>query len=167
MTVLLSLPVLMLVLMLQTVIVSTLPILSGYGDLVLLVLVAWALQERARSAWAWALIGGVMVSFVSAAPLGTPLVGYLVVTAIARLLRRRVWQTPILSMFLVTFVGSLITLGLVMGAMIFRGTPLPIMDSINLVIMPATLLNLLLALPVYAIVTDLAQWVYPPEEVEV
>ena len=29
-----------------------------------------------------------------------------------------------------------------------------------------TLLNLLLALPVYAVVTDLAQWVYP-EEVEV
>ncbi len=166
MPVLLSLPILMFALMLQTIIVSTLPILSGYADLILLVLVAWSLQERARSAWIWALVGGVMVSFVSAAPLGTPLVGYLVVTAIARLLRRRVWQTPILSMFLVTFVGSLITQGLVMGAMIFRGVPLPVLDSINLVILPATLLNLLLALPVYAVVTDLAQWVYP-EEVEV
>ncbi len=166
MPILLALPILALVLMLQTIIASTLPLLSGYADLVLLVLVAWALQERARSAWIWALVGGVMVSFVSAAPLGTPLVGYLIVTAIARLLRRRVWQTPILSMFLVTFLGSLITLGLVMGALIFQGSPLPLEDSFSLVIMPSTLLNLLLALPIYAIVNDLAQWVYP-EEVEI
>lgn len=163
---LLSFPILAIVLMLQTVIVSSLPLLSGYADLILLVLVAWALQERARSAWAWALFGGVMVSFVSAAPLGTPLVGYLAVTAIARLFRRRVWQTPILSMFFVTFLGSLITQGLIMGALIFEGTPLPLGDSVNLVVMPATLLNLLLALPVYAVIADLAQWVYP-EEVEV
>ncbi len=166
MAVLLSIPILVVVLMLQTIIVSTLPLLSGYADLVLLVLVAWSLQERARSAWVWALIAGILVSFISAAPLGTPLVGYLAVTAIARLLRRRVWQTPILSMFLVTFVGSLINLGLVMVVMIFQGVPLPVSESINLVILPATLLNLLLALPVYAVVADLAQAVYP-EEVEV
>ncbi len=166
MPILLSFPILAIVLMLQTIIVSSLPLLSGYADLMLLVLVAWALQERARSAWVWAILAGVIVSFVSAAPLGTPLVGYLVVTAIARLFRRRVWQTPILSMFFVTFLGSLITQGLIMGMLIFQGTPVPLYDSINLVIMPSTLLNLLLALPVYAIVADLAQWVYP-EEVEV
>ncbi len=166
MPILLSIPILLLVLMLQTIIVSTLPLLSGYADLVLLVLVAWSLQERARSAWIWAIIAGVMVSFVSAAPLGTPLVGYFIVTAMARLLRRRVWQTPILTMFIVTFLGSLITLGLVMGAMIFQGSSLPLGDSVNLVILPSTLLNLLLALPIYAIVTDLARAVYP-EEVEV
>jgi hypothetical protein len=59
-----------------------------------------------------------------------------------------------------------VTQGLVAGALIFKGVPLPINDSINLVILPSTLLNLLLALPIYAIVSDLAQWVYP-EEVEV
>ena len=108
-----------------------------------------------------------MVGFVSAVPMVIPLIGYLIVTAIARLLRRQVvWQTPILSMFLVTFLGSIISQGLVMGALIFNGTPLPLLDSLNLVILPGTLLNLLLALPVYAVISDLAQWVYP-EEVEV
>ncbi len=163
---LLALPILAIVLLLQTIVVSTLPLLSGFADLVLLVLVAWALQERARSAWIWALIAGAAVGVISAVPMGVPLVGYLLVTAIARLLRRRVWQTPVFSMFLVTFIGSLIMQGLTMGALIFTGTPLPLMDSINLVILPGTLLNLLLALPVYAIIADLAQWVYP-EEVEV
>lgn len=163
---LLALPILILVLILQTVVISTLPLLSGFADLMLLVLVAWGLQERARSAWIWAIIGGTMVSFVSAVPFGVYLVGYVLVTGVARLLRRRVWQNPILSMFLVTFLGSLITQGLVMFALIFNGTSLPIFDSLNLVVLPGTLLNLLLALPVYAIVSDMAQWVYP-EEVEV
>lgn len=166
MSILLSLPVLAVALMLQTIIVSTLPLLSGYADLILLVLVAWSLQEKAHSAWIWAVVAGVMVSFVSAAPTGTALVGYVVVVAVARLFRRRVMQTPVLSMFLVTFVGSLVTLGLVAGALIFNGVSLPINDSINLVVMPSTLLNLLLALPIYAIVSDIARWVYP-EEVEV
>lgn len=166
MAVFLAFPILALVLVLQTVVISTLPLVSGFADLVLLVLTAWALQERARSAWAWALIGGTMVSLVSAVPTGIMLVGYLIITGIARLMRRRVWQTPIFSMFLITFIGSLISQGLVMGALIFEGTPLPVLDSLNLVVLPGTLLNLLLALPIYAIVTDIAQWVYP-EEVDV
>ena len=83
----------------------------------------------------------------------------------ARLFRRQVWQTPILSMFLVTFLGSLITQGLAMIAVILHGTALPLYDSINLVILPGTLLNLLLALPVYAIISDLSQLVYPEEVV--
>jgi rod shape-determining protein MreD len=164
--ILLAVPVLIVVLMLQTVIVSSLPLLSGVADLVLLVLVAWALQERAKSALAWAAIAGVMVSFISASPLGVLAAGYLVITLITRMFRRRVWQTPILSMFLMTFIGSILTQGLVMGALIFEGTSLPLLDSINLVVLPGTLLNLGLALPVYAIITDMAHWVYP-EEVEI
>lgn len=166
MTVLLAIPVLLLVLMLQTIVVSSLPLLSGYADLMLLVLVAWSLQARGSAPWIWAAIAGFMVGFVSAAPLGVPILGYLIVTLIARLFRRRVWQTPVFSMFVVTFLGSLITQGLTMIALLFSGTSLPIFDSLNLVVMPGTLLNLLLALPVYAVITDLAQSVYP-EEVEV
>lgn len=166
MTALLAIPVLFLVLMLQTIIISSLPLLSGYADLMLLVLVAWSLQARGTSPWIWAAVAGLMVGFVSATPLGIPILGYLLVTLIARLFRRRVWQTPIFSMFVVTFLGSLITQGLTMGALIFTGTSLPIFDSLNLVVMPGTLLNLLLALPVYAVITDLAQSVYP-EEVEI
>lgn len=162
---LISIPILALVLMLQTVVVSSLPLLSGFADLILLVVAAWALQGKARSAWIWAIVAGVLVGLVSALPTGIPLIGYLIVTAIARLFRRRVWQTPILAMFLMTFIGSLITQGLAMAGLIFRGVPLPFNDSINLVILPSTLLNLLLALPVYAIISDLAQLVYP-EEVE-
>lgn len=166
MAVLLAIPVLLVALILQSVVVSSLPLLSGFADLILLVLVAWALQEKAKSALAWAALAGVMVSFVSASPMGTLFAGYLIVTLLVRLFRLRVWQTPILSMFLMTFIGSIITQGLVMVVLIVQGTPLPLLDSVNLVVLPGTLLNLMLALPVYAAVSDMARWVYP-EEVEV
>ncbi len=69
MSVLLAFPVLLVTLMLQMVVASRLTLLQGSVDLVLLTLVAWALQERARTAWIWALIAGVAVSFISALPL--------------------------------------------------------------------------------------------------
>lgn len=163
---LLAIPILIFVLMLQTVIVSSLPLLNGTADLVLLVLAAWSLQDRGRSAWLWTLLAGVMVGVISALPLMVPVIGYLLVTFIARMIRRRVWQTPILAMFVVTFTGSVLYQGLVMGVLIFNGTPLPLLDSLNLVVLPGTLLNLLLALPIHAMVADLAQWVFP-EGIEV
>lgn len=161
-----ALPILVVTLALQSVVIPTLPLLNGYADLVLLVLVAWALQERVRSAWLWTLLAGLMVGYISALPLLIPLAGYMMVTALARLVLRRVWQTPILAMFLVTLSGSLISQGLTFAVLSVTSRPLPLLDSLNLVILPGTLLNLLLALPVYAVVTDLAQWMYP-EEIEV
>lgn len=166
MPLLLSIPILALALMLQTVVVSSLPLLNGFADLILLVLVAWALQDRVRLAWVWALVAGGMVGFVSAMPSWAPLVGYLSVVILTRLLRRRIWQSPIFSMFFMVFLGSLITLGLDLVVLIVAGAPLSMVDSLNLVVLPSTLLNLILALPVYAIITDLAQWMYP-EEVEI
>ncbi len=163
---LIAFPILIFVLILQTVIVPTLPLLSGFADLILLVLVAWGLQDRVKNAWLWTLLAGFLVGYISSLPVFVPVVAYLLVTVVARLVRRRVWQTPVLAMYLVTFIGSLVTQGLTLVVLVAQGSNLSVLDSVNLVILPGTLLNLLLALPVYALIVDLAQWVYP-EEVEV
>jgi rod shape-determining protein MreD len=159
----LSFPVLILLTMIQMIVVSRLPLLSGTADLILLVLVAWALQERVNSAWIWAVVAGMLVSFVSALPLFTPLIGYLVITAVARILQRHVWQTPIMAMFVATVIGSLFYHLMSWFVVSFAGTPLPVQDSLTRVILPAVLLNLLLSIPIYALVTDMANWVHPYE----
>ena len=46
------------------------------------------------------------------------------------------------------------------------GTPLPVGDSLGLVVLPSVLLNLLFSVPVYVMMRDLAQWVIPAQEVE-
>jgi hypothetical protein len=152
--------------MLQTVVATTLPLLNGYADLMLVVLVAWGLQERVKNAWQWTAIGAGLVAYISAMPFYVPVAGYLMVMALAQLVRRRVWQTPVLAMFMVTFAGSILSQGVALAVLLVNGANLNIADSINLVILPGTLINLILALPVHALIVDLAQWMYP-EEVEV
>ncbi len=149
--------------MLQSAIISRLQLLGGNADLVLLVIVAWALQERVKNAWLWGVIGGLLVSFISAMPFFTPLAGYLLVVIFARLLRSRIWQIPILAMLTVTVVGTFGMHLLNIVALFVNGQALPFQDSLSYVTMPSVLLNILVALPVYVLMADLAKWVYPAE----
>ena len=158
---LIGIPLIILLATLQMVVVSRLPLLHGTADLILLVLAAWSLQEKVISAWWWAIFAGVLISLISALPFFIPLAAYLFVTGMARLLRRRIWQTPILAMFVVTLLGTLVYHLLSLVGLQFQGRSLVWSDSLNQVTLPSMLLNLILALPVYAIVEDLAEWLYP------
>ena len=49
-------PLLGLAVLIQSSIVSQVALLSGYADIILILLAAWALQERVTSAWQWAFL---------------------------------------------------------------------------------------------------------------
>lgn len=161
----LAFPILGLALVLQMAVLSQLSLLSGTADLVLLVLAAWSLQERVDSSWQWALLAGLMVGAASGLPLLVPMLGYLATTGLARLLLRRIWETPILAMFIVVFFGTLTYQTLALAWASFAGGNYPIQDAFSLVVLPSVLLNLVLAMPVYLVVRDLAGWMYPLEEI--
>ncbi len=163
MPVLLSLPVLTLLVMFQSAVMSRIHLLHGTADLVLLALAAWALQERVRTAWYWTVLGGLMIGLVSALPFGAMLAVYLAITALALFLRRRVWKVPVLAMFVATFIGTLLTHAITIGLILFGGTALPLVDSLNQVTLPSLLLNMMLAVPMYVLMSDLANWLYPKE----
>jgi rod shape-determining protein MreD len=163
---LIALPLLGALMVLQSALFSRITLLRGTTDLVLLAIVAWALQKRVQTAWRWSIIGGLLMSMVSALPLGAPLIGYGLATGLALMLRRRVWQAPILAMFAATFFGTLAGQGISLASLRITGHPIPILDAFNLVILPGVLLNLLFAVPAYAMIGDLANWLYP-EEIEV
>ncbi len=156
--------VLILTLMTQTIVVSSLPLLAGTADLMLLVLISWALQDRVKTAWEWTIAGGLLVGFVSALPIYLPLIGYTLVTFLARWTQRRVWQTPVLAMLFVTVVGTFLMNILTILDLQFVGTPVSFGDGISLVTLPSTMLNLIFALPVYLLIKDLARWLYPAED---
>ena len=52
---LIAFPLIALAVILQSAVVSRMTLLSGYADLMLILLSAWALQAQVRSAWHWAL----------------------------------------------------------------------------------------------------------------
>jgi cell shape-determining protein MreD len=148
---------------LQTSIIGRMMLLSGSADIVLLILAAWGLQERSRGAWFWGAIGGILVGMVSGVPMYIFILGYLAVIGMASLLKQRIWQAPLLAMFIVTFIGTLVLLFLTFVDRTLFWTSPPFNNVFTLIILPSVLLNLIMAIPVYAVIQDLVKRVYPME----
>ena len=161
---LIAIPVIILSVILQSAVVSRLTLLSGFGDLPLVMLAAWALQDEVDSAWHWAVATGVLVGFISGVNWLVFVVGYVSVVALAKILRMRVWQAPLLAMFSVTFLGTILMSLLSLVVLRLLNVSIPLQDAFGLLALPGVLLNLLFALPVYAIMRDLAHWAYPSLE---
>jgi len=163
---LVAVPVIFLAVILQSAMISRIYLLSGFADLPMVLLAAWALQEEVDSAWHWAVAMGVLVGFVSGIQWFVPVLGYLIIVGLAQVLQRRVWQAPLLAMFSITFLGTIVLSLLSLIVLRFSGVPMPVGDVLGLLTLPGVLLNMLIAIPVYAVMRDLARWVYPNPEVE-
>ena len=163
---LIAAPVILLAVIMQSAIVSRIYLLSGIADLPLVMLAAWALQEEVNTAWQWAVATGLLVGFVSGIAWFVPVVSYLIVVVFAQLLQKRVWQAPLLAMFVVTFLGTIVLYLLSFATLRLSGVRLPLNDTLGLLALPGVLLNMLLAIPAYAVMRDLSRWVHPSSEVE-
>jgi len=163
MATLIGIPILIIAVMLQSAIASQVRLLNGPADLVLLTVVTWTMHERVKVTWEWAILAGLMVGFVSALPIWAPIFAYLLVTAVGLFLKQRVWQVPILALFIAVFFGTLIMHTITVAALRFLGTPLDLAQAFNLVTLPSLLLNLLLAIPINGVIGEISGWVYPAE----
>ncbi len=150
--------------MLQTAVVSRITLLSGSADLVLLILIAWALQEQVESSWHWAMLAGLLAAFVSGLPPLVLMVAYLLSVAMARYILHQIWQTPVLALFTVTFFSTLLLHLITYLTLYIRGNTSSFADALALITLPSVFLNFLLAFPVYSLIRDMALWVYPVEE---
>ena len=83
----------------------------------------------------------------------------------ARILAHRVWQAPLLAMFTVTLIGTLVLLMLTYFERSLFEVSLVFNLSFVQIILPSILLNMLLAIPVHALIRDLANRLYPAEMV--
>jgi cell shape-determining protein MreD len=148
---------------LQTSIFSQTMLISGSADLVMLFLIAWSLQEQVKNSWLWTGVAGFMISIVSAMPFFAPLLGYLGVLGISKLLQRRLWRIPILVMFIITFIGTFYQQAVYVITLQVSGVPIPWDQSLDAVILPSVLLNLIFAIPIYAIANELVGRIFPLE----
>jgi hypothetical protein len=129
------------------------------------VLIAWGIQEQTKDLWIWTLVACVMSSFISALPAFAVFSGYFFTAGLVWFLRRQVWQTPILAMFVATGIASLVVNLISIFSLQISGSPIQFSEAFNLVTIPSMLLNFLLVLPLYAVFTDLAGSIYPVEDV--
>ncbi|HUV27746.1 MAG: hypothetical protein WA997_10350 [Anaerolineales bacterium] len=166
MAILLAIPILGLMVIVQSAVFSQVQLLYGTTDLVLLIVVAWAVQERVTTAWHWGIIAGVLASLATAVPAIAIIPTYVVITGVAIYMRRIFWQRPLLAMITATVLATLISQIITIAVLVINGTPIPLIEAFYLITIPSVLLNLLLAIPIYALIGDLANWLYP-EAIEI
>lgn len=166
MAIFLALPILGLMVIFQSAIFSQVHLLYGTIDLVLLVVVAWAVQERVKTAWHWGVMAGLLASLATAVPTLAIILAYVLSTGIAIYMRQIFWQRPLLAMITAIFLGTLITQAISVTALVINGTPIPLLEAFYMITIPSAMLNLLLAVPAYALIGDLANWLYP-EAIEI
>ncbi len=150
-------------LMIQIGILANLPLIQGYPDLILITILAWSLRREVRTAWHWALIGALLVTWVSAMPFGVYLLAYTSVVGLALLVRRMVWRIPFLSMLVMTIIGTFVTDSISQLALQLSGRPFVIEYTFAAIFLPSVLYNFLFAIPIYALIGELARWLYPLE----
>lgn len=164
-SILLSIPILSLVTIIQSAVVSRMPLVQGTADLVMVVIIAWALQRCVKYPWQWALMGGILMDFFSSLPFGVYTLSYLVLSVLAQLMSQRLWKFSFLIQLFLTLLGTMLVHIISTLVLFFQGTSLEILRVLQSITLPSLLLNLMLTLPVYIIMVDFAHQLYP-EEVE-
>ncbi len=163
MSVILSIPVLSFITVLQSAVVSRLPLNRGTADLMLVVIVAITLQKPVKTAWQWSIVGGLLIDFFSGLPFGLFTTSYLITTGIAFHLRERIWRFSFLMQLLVVLTGTIIIHGLSMLVLFLQGSSFQFSTVLQVITLPSIILNFMLSLPVFLIIQDIVQQLNPPE----
>lgn len=151
----------LLALMLQYGIVARTNLLAGSAEMVLLFIAAWSLHQHSKYAWILVFVFGLVVGFISAMPLLIPVIIYMIIHLVATFLRGRMWKTPLLAMFLLVFGGTLLEYFANVGWLFISGVSFSLSESFTNIALPSVLLNMLLAIPIHALVQEINRSISP------
>jgi rod shape-determining protein MreD len=129
---------------------------SGQPNLVLLVVIAWALAVDWREAFAWAFAGGLLQDLLSIAPLGTSVLPLVVGVFVLKLLDQQFEGLSMLLYFAVAVAVSLFAQIVLFVALGLVGYPIDLIPTIRYFLLPTMAYQIALALPVYVLV----RWLY-------
>jgi len=163
MSVILSIPTLGLIAILQSAVISRLPLNRGIADLVLVVLVAIALQKTLTTSWQWSIVGGLFMDFLSGLPFGVFTVSYLLATGLALIIRDRIWRFSFLMQLLVVFFGTMFSHSLSFIVLFLQGSDISLGTVLQVVTLPSIILNFMISLPIFILTQDLLEQINPQD----
>ena len=127
--------------LLQTTLSPYIKINGVHPNLVLILVVGWIILRGMGDGLTWALIGGLCLDFVSAAPFGIFTVTMLVVALVANLSHGRIFGRSIVLPLSLTFPLSLLFNTLALLLLSLWGRPVIWTDAFSHVLLPAALFN--------------------------
>ena len=162
--IILSFPLMVAVTFFQISVFGKIHLIQGNTDLLMLIVIAWALNDATHYSWLWALVGGLIMSYVSALSLHGYLILYALLWLLIRLIKKRVWQMPVVLMLFLTIIGTGLECAFTLGTLVLQNANIDWSVALEQIVIPSLTMNLFLAVPVYAIMNDIANTIYMNEE---
>jgi rod shape-determining protein MreD len=158
-----GIPVVALLAILQSALVSQFRLADGQADLVLVAVVAWGLTGRSTEAMVFGMIGGILLDLLSALPIGTTSLILVLIAYLVSLTEGRLWGAHLLTPLGVVFAASLGFAGYQLLASALAGAGIDLPTVASRVILPEAFLNVLLAVPAAQLALALQRALFPPE----
>lgn len=141
-------------LMLQYGIFSRWTLLSGSADLVMLFIVALCLISDLKHLWILILIFGAILGAISAMPFYIIIVFYFAVYLFAQQIKKRIMQSPLLSMYLLTFLATLGWHAINIALLFIKRVSFNLQTAVFELMLPSLLLNILISILMHSIVIE-------------
>ena len=159
---LIGLPLLLLAAVAQSAVLPHLRVLDGGADVVLLLTLGWVLAGDWRGGLVWAFVGGLCLDLLSGGPVGAATVGLVLMAYLASLTEGRFWRSHVLLPLAVILFGS-VGFHLLQLLILFLGGFRPeVPTALWRILLPSTLVNTALMLPLYQLMRRLHGVVYAP-----
>jgi rod shape-determining protein MreD len=144
-------PLLVIIAVLQSSVVSHLTVLGVFPDLPLLLVTSWGLLQGVREGVLWGFVAGVVMDLLSGAPFGAATLSLMAAGLLAGLAKKSALSShvlfPSVIAFLVTIVYSLLFLSIVW----ISGQTVVWLDSLLHTVLLAAVLNAVLVPMVFAV----------------
>jgi rod shape-determining protein MreD len=163
MSTLIGIPLLALLAITQSAIISDLTLLEGRPDLILIVVVAWGIIGRYRESMLWGLFGGLALDLLSGLPFGVTAINLILIAFLVSFSEGRFWESHILMPLGVMLITSPLFYGLSIMTLLLLGYDIELGIAVFRVVLPGTFLNLLLILPGTQIMSAIDRVIHPPE----
>ncbi len=160
---LVGIPLLMVLAIVQSAVLTHVGLLDGRPDLVLLAVVGWSLTGRWREAMIWGFAGGLILDLFSGVPFATSAIALVIVASFASLLEGRFWEANFLIPMGVTLAGSFAYHGVILAALLVAGRSIDLELAVTRVILPSAFLNLVFSVPAAQLAGSLQRSLFPPE----
>lgn len=151
-----SIPILVLA---ATIEASFIRVFLGGPELVMLCVLAWAVNGSLEESVTWAFVGGIASDLLSAAPTGTTSLGLIILVFVISRLDRQVYRVGfflILSLVIFATTVQFVTSSLIL---VLAGFRVDLLNSLSYVFVPTVGYNLVAIWPVAMILRRIQRWV--------
>ncbi len=156
-----GLPLLLLAAVFDATLMTLFRLWGGAPNLVLMIVISWALVTELEEALPWAVIGGIMRDLLSAAPTGSSALALvLIVVVVDTYLPKASWRNvplPLLVIGIATVAYDM----MLFAILVVAGRPVPNLWTLGYVILPGVVANLAMVLFVFRTIGGINQFLRP------